>query len=257
MPAKKSSKKVLFGILGGVVVILVAAICFLGMQLAQKGTEYDGAREAFGKVAEAYDKLRGFEELKGDSAAMDSMATIRNARDEISVNMDELEKNSVIQNDEKAKQLFVTAKDKLPELYSTIDTLEESYGMVIPVMAELTKILEDEKAEAKQMGVVIDVLDGVREMRYSVNADYMQSFRELAVKMEAYLKMDEICTKTPRSSSCDKKMLEEFDKSAAVLEFVAATETYQGKMEQLLSFDMGPSLDALGDYLNGKKFWLW
>lgn len=255
MPEKKSSKKVLFGVLGGVVVVLLVAVGFLLFQVMQRDDYLGEARESYNRVAEAYAKFEQASSLSEDEEVSDqTFATIRGAREEIVANLAALEESPAIQRDAEAMVLLVDVQNNLSELNAAGGSLEEGFGDVVPMISLFSEALDGDEINTDKISVLLDVLDGLKTMRYPVNSAYLRTFVGFVGRVEEIAEVIEICDATPRQ--CDTDALEAFDEEALANAFDGATEKYLADLRRVSTPNFGSSLSALGDYLEGKKV-LW
>jgi hypothetical protein len=256
MAEQKSRKKLVFGLLGAVVVILAAVVGFLVWQLAQKTADYASAKEKLNQVVTAYNRAS---EIANSNVSSDvdmgtvgqNLATLRQAKEDVNARLEELGQEKIIEEDAEANRLYQAIMAKLPNFNEAMSALDELYANVMPLTIEFGGALNGDEIDNAKISQLREVLDGVRTMKTPANQAYIEALQKIVRELDEAAQMVQTCKDTPRQ--CDQAALESFDADKMLDEFKIASETQQEALKTLETQDIDAEINALGNYFNGKQ----
>jgi hypothetical protein len=256
MAKKEPNKKVLFSILGGVMVCLIAAIGLLVGPVIQKAEDKAAARESFDLLVEAYNSFERIEnpvdtEQVDEAQIAQNLQMIRSAHEGVRKYLAELGENNYIKNDAEAARLYANIDAGVPGFSSAVEILEESYSDAIPMMVQFSQVMNGDELDAEKFHTLRKVLDGIGEMRHPTNENYMAGLRDFVVRIDDVQIQIEACEEAPRT--CMSGALVEFDETAILDEFESTTKQYQIDLDNLSAYELDEKINALGEYLSRKN----
>jgi len=187
------NKKLILGIIGGVVGLLVIIIVAVlaASSIGVSKSDYEDASEKMQSVKSSYNKL-GTVYLgtsSTDAEVKNGIDTIKSAHDEFASKVDELGGLKAVKSDKDVNELYKAVLDKKPKFDKAVEATVEAYEKIYPAVKDFNSYSSDTADEISALKAKLEGIDGLKDDNnkqfVEKMATLLEKFSTLAKKVQA------------------------------------------------------------------------